>query len=170
MRDGKDGAIMGRGIEVVGDVEGASEPGDTAVESLANDETIDFITDRPIKLRGNESVRQQIARSLSIEYGIPVDDMARDYPIPVQIDGARRGVRKADIAVFAQGEPHTLENLQRVVICKPEPKGGRAVTKLRTHDQARQDGSPYLTGLPLAGLRPPRQSEPARLRRSCYCP
>ncbi len=98
--------------------------------SLADDETIDFITDRPVRLRGNEAVRQQIARSLSVEYGIPVDDMARDFPIPIQTENARRGVKKADIAVFAQGEPHTLENLQRVVICKPEPKGGRLVTKL----------------------------------------
>ena len=115
------------------------ERADAVVESLADGEIIDFITDGPVKLRGNEPVRQQVARSLSVEYGIPVDDMARDFPIPIQTDSARRGVKKADIAVFGPGEPHTLENLQRVVICKPEPKGGRSVTKLRTHDQARQD-------------------------------
>jgi type I restriction enzyme M protein len=125
--------------DLVEDVEPAGKPVEAVAVSLADDETIDFITGRPVKQRGNERVRQQIARSLSVEYGIPVDDMARDFPIPVEIGGARRGVKKADIAVFAPGEPHTPENLQRVVICKPEPKGGRAVTKLRTHDQARQD-------------------------------
>jgi type I restriction enzyme M protein len=132
-----------RGVKPAGneadELEDPSDPVDAVVGSLADDEIIDFITDKPVKLRGNERVRQQIARSLSVEYGIPVDDMARDFPIPVEVGGARRGVKKADIGVFASGEPHTLENLQRVVICKPEPKGGRSVTKLRTHDQARQD-------------------------------
>lgn len=107
--------------------------------SLAEDEIIDYITDRPIKLRGNEEVRQRIARALFLEYGISVDDMARDFPIPVSIDGRRRSTKRADIAVFAPGREHTLDNLQRVVVCKPEPKGGRAVTKIRTHAQAQKD-------------------------------
>lgn len=118
---------------------GAGQSEDGGVTSLADDETIDVITGRPVKLKGNETVRQQVARFLIVEYGIPVDDMARDFPIPVETTTARRGVKKADLAVFVSGEPHTLENLQRVVICKPEPKASRAVTKLRTHDQARQD-------------------------------
>ena len=53
-------------------------------------------------------------------------------------DGQRRATKKADIAIFEHGAPHTLENLRRVVICKPEPKGGRAVTKIRTFEQARK--------------------------------
>jgi len=107
--------------------------------SLGEDEIIDYITDRPIKLRGNEEVRQRIARALFLEYGISVDDMERDFPIPVAIDGRRRSTKRADIAVFAPGREHTLNNLQRVVVCKPEPKGGRAVTKIRTHAQAQKD-------------------------------
>jgi type I restriction enzyme M protein len=122
----------------VAGVEGGagSDGGEVA---LAEDETLDFITGEPVKLRGNEPVRQQIARSLSVEYGIPVEDMARDFPIPVDVGGARRRSMRADIAVFAPGEPHELANLQRVVICKPPPKAGRGVTKLRTHEQAGQD-------------------------------
>jgi type I restriction enzyme M protein len=124
-----------------GDAAGVDDdPGIQGEEvALAEDETLDFITGEPVKLRGNEAVRQQIARSLSVEYGIPVEDMARDFPIPVDLDGARRRSVKADLAVFAPGEPHELANLQRVVICKPQPKGGRGVTKLRTHEQAGQD-------------------------------
>lgn len=115
-----------------------TEP-DEASRSLGEDEDIDFITDRPVKLRGKEEVRQRIARALFVEYGISVDDMARDFPIPIQIEGRRRGVKRADIAVFTPGAEHDLENLERVVICKPEPKLGRSVTKVRTHDQAKRD-------------------------------
>lgn len=121
------------------------EPGEalssreSAVESLAEDETIDFITGKPVKLRGSEPVRQRIARVLFHEYGISVDDMVRDFPIPVQADGRRRVTKKADIAVFAHGTPKTLANLRRVVVCKPEPKPGRTVTKIRTFSQARED-------------------------------
>ena len=32
-----------------------------------------------------------------------------------------------------------MANLRRVVICKPEPKGGRSVTKIRTYTQAEKD-------------------------------
>ncbi|MEU1683946.1 N-6 DNA methylase [Micromonospora sp. NPDC005707] len=129
-----------RGHDVAsGDESSTAEVAGAGPESLATDETIDFITNKPVRLRGNEEVRQRIARALAVEYGISVDDMARDFPIPVDIEGRRRRIRKADIAVFTPGAPQTLENLQRVVICKPEPKVSRAVTKIRTHEQARQD-------------------------------
>jgi type I restriction enzyme M protein len=109
------------------------------VESVGEDEIIDYISDKPVKLRGNEPVRQRIARALFHEYGISVDDMERDFPIPTEVDRKRRGVKKADIAVFKPGAPHLLENLQRVVVCKQEPKPSKTVTKIRTHAQARKD-------------------------------
>lgn len=108
--------------------------------ALGENEGIDFITGTLVRLGGKEDVRQQIARALSVEYSISVDDMARDFAIPVETGTVgRRGVKKADIAVFVAGSAHTLENLERVVICKPEPKPGRSVTKLRTHEQAGKD-------------------------------
>jgi len=74
-----------------------------------DDETIDVVTGRVVKLRGNEKVRQQVARFLSVEYGIPVDDMARDCPIPTDAGGARRSVKKADLAELEAlpGSGHT---------------------------------------------------------------
>lgn len=110
-----------------------------APDSLADDEIIDFITGKRIKERGNEPVRQRIARALFHEYGIAVRDMHRDFPIPVAAVGRRRATKKADIAIFAHGAPHTLANLRRVVVCKPEPKASRKVTKIRTFNQARED-------------------------------
>lgn len=109
------------------------------VESLADDEMIDLITGRPVKRKGNEEVRQRIARALYVEYGISLDDMARDFPIPIVVEGRRKGIKRANIAVFVPGAPHQLSNVERVVLCKPEPKGSRAVTKIRTHEQAKKD-------------------------------
>ena len=119
---------------------GETEPETEVVpQSLADDETIDFITGRKVKLRGNEPVRQQIERALFMEYGISVADMEPDFRIPVSAIGKRRTTKKADIAIFEHGAPHTLENLRRVVVCKPEPKAGRSVTKIRTFNQANDD-------------------------------
>ncbi|MGY1948301.1 methylation-associated defense system DNA methyltransferase MAD2 [Nocardia asiatica] len=111
----------------------------TTVDSLADDEIIDYITGDPVKMRGNEEVRQEIARALFHEYGISVDDMARDFPIPIQVQGGRNSRKKADIAIFKPGTVHHLDNLQRVVVCKPKPKAGRTATKIRTFQQAQQD-------------------------------
>jgi type I restriction enzyme M protein len=108
------------------------------VDTLGEDEAIDFITGRPVKLKGNEPVRQQVARALYAEYGIRVQDMERDFRIDVEVEG-RKARKRADIAVFEPETEHTMANLRRVVVCKPEPKGGRTVTKLRTHTQAEKD-------------------------------
>ena len=105
--------------------------------TLAEDEAFDFITGKPVKLKGSEEVRQQVARALYYEYGIRVQDMQRDFPIQVSVDG-RRMTKKADIAIFEPETEHTMANLRRVVICKPEPRGGR-VTKIRTYQQAQKD-------------------------------
>ena len=45
-----------------------------------------------------------------------------------------------DIAIFAAGEVHTPERIQRVVICRPEPKQSkRGAVKMRDYEQAEQD-------------------------------
>jgi type I restriction enzyme M protein len=135
----------GRDVDEAPDDSGADEFGEEgteprgAAESLGDKEVIDYISDRPVKLTGNEPVRQRIARALFHEYGISVDDMERDFPIPIEVEGKRRSVKRADIAIFAPDTPHTLANLQRVVVCKPEPKLSRNVTKIRTHEQAQRD-------------------------------
>jgi type I restriction enzyme M protein len=108
--------------------------------SLGENEIIDFITGKAIRKRkSNEEVRQQTARVLAVEYGIDVDDMQADFPIRVLADTGRWVTKKADIAIFAPGTEHTMENLRRVVICKPPPKNGRASSKVRTFNQAKDD-------------------------------
>ena len=97
---------------------------------------LDFISGtREVKETPKELVRQRIARALFHEYGISVEDMAADFPVLV---GGRR--RRVDVAIFASGETHSPENIQRVVVCRPEPKQSkRGAVKMRDYDQAAQD-------------------------------
>ena len=98
--------------------------------------TLDFISGtKEVKETPKELVRQRIARALFHEYDISVEDMAADFPVLV---GGRR--RRVDIAIFAAGESHTSEHIQRVVVCRPEPKQNkRGAVKMRDYDQAAQD-------------------------------
>ncbi len=96
----------------------------------------DFISGtKEVKENAKESVRQRIADALFNEYAISVEDMEADFPVVV---AGRR--RRVDIAVFGAGERHTPENIQRIVVCRPEPKQGkRGAVKMRDYEQAEQD-------------------------------
>ena len=93
----------------------------------------DYITNRPIKDTAKEQVRQQTANAIPKEFGISLADMIIDFPIPV---GGRK--RKADIVVFSHGTEHSLENVQRIVVVKPEPTK-KSAAGLRSHAQAEND-------------------------------
>lgn len=60
-----------------------------------------------------EYVRQEIAKSLVREYRYPKSDVAVEFTLRL---GSRRP--RADLVVFADGKPHTQENLFIVVECK----------------------------------------------------
>lgn len=96
---------------------------------------LDYIRNEPIKDSPKEQVRQRLARALFHEYGISVDDMARDFVI--KVDGRKK---KIDIAIFESGAGHTEANLRRAVICVKEPKvGKKGVQKIRDHEQAKKE-------------------------------
>jgi type I restriction enzyme M protein len=107
---------------------------------LVSEGTItDYITGREVKDSPKERVRQRIERALFHEYGFSTKSMESDFPIPVEVGGKRRR-KKVEIAIFDYDQEHTLENLRRVVVCRPEPKNGKkGVTKLRDHQQAAHD-------------------------------
>ena len=106
---------------------------------MSEDVAPDYITGRAVKDSPKERVRQRIARALFHEYGLSVEGMEPDFPIPVEIGGRTRR-KKVEIAIFAHDKEHMLQNLRRVVICRPEPKNGKkGVTKLRDHEQAAKD-------------------------------
>src|SRR5690554_2358377 len=117
------------------EVEEIDQAGDDEVTSLEEGKILDYITGDPIKDSTKEQVRQRIARALFHEYGISVEDMARDFKM--KVDGRRK---KIDIAIFAPGEEHTTESLRRIVICEKEPKkGSKGAYKMRDNEQAKKE-------------------------------
>lgn len=111
--------------------EAISEQEDTIEEGYV----LDFITgEKKLKDTPKEKVRQRIARALFHEYGISVEDMEIDFSI-------RAGGRKksVDLAIFHHGQTHSIENLSRVVVCRPEPKVGRTTVRIRDYEQAEKD-------------------------------
>ena len=115
---------------------GCSDGRGPATDVVRDGFVLDFISDaKQVKETPKELVRQRIARALFHEYGISVEDMAADFPVSV---GGRR--RRVDIAILGVGEAHEPENVQRVVVCRPEPKQNRrGAVKMRDYEQAAQD-------------------------------
>jgi type I restriction enzyme M protein len=103
--------------------------------SIEDGMLVDYITDEIIKDSPKERVRQRIARAIFHEYGFPPSSMERDFTIRVENRNKR-----VDLAIFKTDAEHTVENLHRVVICKPEAKiGKKGGYKLRDHEQAKKD-------------------------------
>ncbi|MEZ6082261.1 MAG: type I restriction enzyme HsdR N-terminal domain-containing protein, partial [Pirellulaceae bacterium] len=103
--------------------------------SIDDGKIVDYITGRQFKETPKEKVRQRIARAIFHEHGFSPDDMEPDFPVTV---GGKR--KKIDIAIFKTGSEHAIENLHRIVICKPEPKRGKKSSfKIRDHEQAETD-------------------------------
>lgn len=107
----------------------------TDVVSVEDGRVVDYITGKLKNDTAKEQVRQRIARAIFHEYGFAPDDMEPDFPI--NVEGRRRRV---DIAVFKAGTAHEIDNICRVVVCKPEgATGKRGTFKLRDHQQAEKD-------------------------------
>ncbi len=105
------------------------------VTHIDEGQLLDIITQEPVKDTPKEEVRQRIARALLHEYGLSFEDMHPNFPMKI---GGRK--KRIDIAIFAPGEEHTLDNLRRVVICQKEPRNGKkGAFKMRDHEQARKD-------------------------------
>jgi type I restriction enzyme M protein len=106
-----------------------------SVQALAEGMISDYITGKPVKETEKEKIRQEAARSMIFEYQIAPESMEADFS--VKVEGKKK---RADIAIFEVAKEHTLENLRRVVVCRPEPNlGRRSVTKIRDFDQAEKD-------------------------------
>src|SRR2546430_2020158 len=103
-----------------------------------DDRIEDFIKDGELLKRTPiEEVRQRTARALEYEYHLSPDDMERDFPVRVTDAEGKKRLKRASIAIFDRGQPHTAQHLRRVVICRPEPRNGaRGVTKIKDHKQA----------------------------------
>lgn len=93
--------------------------------------TLDYVSGKQIKETKKELVRQRVVRALIHEYGFSPEDMELDFSIG--------GRKKVDIAIFHHGKEHTIENLGRAVICRPEPNFGKNAVRIRDFEQAAKD-------------------------------
>ena len=74
---------------------------------------------------------QKVLRQLIESYGFDRNDLEADYKH--RIRGGRPA--KIDIAIFRPGAEHTNDNLQRIIVCKPQKKRD----KLRSLAEAEPD-------------------------------
>ncbi|MBK5938379.1 methylation-associated defense system DNA methyltransferase MAD2 [Halochromatium roseum] len=113
------------------DESAAQEAVDTKERTIPAGYTLDYISGKQIKETKKELVRQRVVRALIHEYGFSPEDMERDISIG--------GRKKVDVGIFHHGKPHRLENLSRVVLCRPEPTVGKNVARIRDFEQAAKD-------------------------------
>jgi len=79
--------------------------------ALEEGKIFDYITGKPVKDSDKEQVRQRIARAIIHEYGIAAEDIEPDFKLKAQGKN-----RKLDLAIFKPGQPHTVDNLYRMVV------------------------------------------------------
>ena len=102
-----------------------------AIKTIAAGYLLDYISGEQIKETKKELVRQRIVRALIHEYGISPDDMERDFKVT--------GRKKIDVAIFHHDKEHGIENVSRIILCRPEPKVGKTAARIRDFDQAAAD-------------------------------
>ena len=100
-------------------------------DAIPTGSTLDYVSGKRIKETKKELVRQRVVRALIHEYGFSPENMELDFPIG--------GRKKVDVAIFRQGEKHTIENLKRAVLCRPEPNVGKNAVRIRDFEQAAKD-------------------------------
>lgn len=93
--------------------------------------TLDYVSGKQVKETPKEFVRQRIVRALIHEYGFSPEDMELDFSLG--------GRKKVDVAIFHHDKGHTLENLGRAVLCRPEPNAGKNAVRIRDFEQAAKD-------------------------------
>lgn len=93
--------------------------------------TLDYVSGKQVKETPKELVRQRIVRALIHEYGFSPEDMGLDFSLG--------GRKKVDVAIFHHDKGHTLENLGRAVLCRPEPNAGKNAVRIRDFEQAAKD-------------------------------
>jgi type I restriction enzyme M protein len=92
------------------------------VEERDEDVVIDLLTSAERKATETELIIQRMIKVLAAEYHFPLETMARDVAIEVELDGRRRK-KKADLVVFRSELSRQLENAERlIVVRKPGTK------------------------------------------------
>ena len=88
-----------------------------APESADEPFLVDLLTRQPRKATELEELMQRMLLVLAEEYRFPLDAMARDVPVTVELNG-RRQRKTADLVVFTPGHRHDLANAERIVVVR----------------------------------------------------
>jgi type I restriction enzyme M protein len=86
-------------------------------ESRDEDFLVDLLTGTERKATQTELVLQRMIRVLAAEYRFPLETMARDVAIDVEVEGRKRK-RKTALVVFGSGLSHQLENAERLIVVR----------------------------------------------------
>jgi type I restriction enzyme M protein len=92
---------------------------------------IDLLSGAPRPASEVEELIQRTIHILAEEYGFPLESMAREIPVPIEVNG-RRQRKKADLVVFAPGHSHQLANAERIVVVR---KPGTKPTNLTNGEE-----------------------------------
>src|SRR6266571_6303287 len=83
---------------------------------------VDILSGQERRRTDKEEIVQRMIRVLAAEYHFPLEAMARDVAVDVELEGHRRK-KKTDLVVFGSGLSHQLENAERlIVVRKPGTK------------------------------------------------
>jgi type I restriction enzyme M protein len=106
----------------------ASASNDSSTEE---DYVFDFDHDQEKFRRNSEKhVRQQVIKMLLHDYGIPMEDIAVEFP--VRTSGKQK---RLDIAIFNHGQTHLETSLNRIIVCRPR----KYISNIRGYNQAEKD-------------------------------
>ncbi len=97
----------------------SGEPDEQELEEERRDDVlIDILSGEERKRTEKEEIVQRMIQVLAAEYHFPLETLARDVPIALEIAGRRR-TKIADLVVYGTGRAHTLDQIERIVVVQP---------------------------------------------------
>ncbi len=87
-------------------------------EERQDDVLIDLLSGQERKRTEREEIVQRMIQVLAAEYHFPLETIARDVPIPLEVNGRRR-TKPADLVVYHPDGPRTLDQIERLVVVQP---------------------------------------------------
>lgn len=106
-------------------------PADNEPEDAPENFLFDILTGEKESATPKKLLIQKVLRQLIESYGFGREHLETNYNPQIQGHGRKR----IDIAIFRTENDHTSNNLQRIIVCKPQKKR----EKLRSIDEAESD-------------------------------
>jgi type I restriction enzyme M protein len=100
------------------DVLRVDEADQQIAEERQEDVIVDILSGEEKRPTDQEQLLQRMIQVMAGEYHFPLETMARNVPIKVEVDGRRRN-RTADLVIYREGTPHTADNIERVIVVQP---------------------------------------------------